>query len=698
MGWGFGFLVNLAINCGWVSDVFRDRPRERFDLMLRYFMISMLGLLPAAAELTATFTREGAEDTRLDRFPALSVPVGEPATPFLTPGAFEVVWRGKLVVESRQRLSFSFEGEGKATLKIAGKEVISREGELAGEASKATRINPGEHDFELSYRSKEDGSAAFRLYWEERGFPRQTVPFSAFKTEVTEAATLGELHRAGRLIFTEQNCAKCHQSATGFGAAPMPEVSEMGPILFGIGERTTAEWLNRWIADPKALKPTTHMPSLVDATTPEGRQQAADLTAYLLTMKLGVPQPAAPDAGLAQAGGAIFHELGCVACHQTPDGTGTADPNRVPLNNVASKYQPGALVAFLKKPDAFHGSIRMPDFQLTDEEAAKLAAFLTKASEGKETKLGHEFPEGDAKRGEELAKALDCGTCHAGLPLAESRSVPPLDAIFKTDWAAKGCAAPEEKRGKSPRLNLTDADRAALAAYVKTGAETLARDSSAEFARRQVEALRCTSCHTQDGDQALLNTVHADTQALVAHIAGHNERVDQTRPQLTYVGEMLYTSYIEGMLDGTLTPRPRPWLGIRMPAFRLHAKPMAAGLSRLHGVEPSTPEKVTVDAALAEIGKTLSGAEGFGCTTCHGVGDVKATAAFEVEGINFSLIPDRLRPDYYVRWMDHPASVTPSTKMPRYAEGNRSQRGDVLEGDALKQYEAIWQYIHSLKE
>jgi hypothetical protein len=125
---------------------------------------------------------------------------------------------------------------------------------------------------------------------------------------------------------------------------------------------------------------------------------------------------------------------------------------------------------------------------------------------------------------------------------------------------------------------------------------------------------------------------------------------------------------------------------------------MAAGLSRLHGVEPSTPEKVTVDAALAEIGKTLSGAEGFGCTTCHGVGDVKATAAFEVEGINFSLIPDRLRPDYYVRWMDHPASVTPSTKMPRYAEGNRSQRGDVLEGDALKQYEAIWQYIHSLKE
>jgi len=33
--------------------------------------------------------------------------------------------------------------------------------------------------------------------------------------------------------------------------------------------------------------------------------------------------------------------------------------------------------------------------------------------------------------------------------------------------------------------------------------------------------------------------------------------------------------------------------------------------------------------------------------------------------------------------------------MPRYAEGNKSQRGDVLEGDAGKQYEAIWQWLHA---
>ncbi len=86
--------------------------------------VSLLAFLfltaPAHADLTATFTRDGTADSRIDRFPALSLAPGEPATPFLTPGAFQVVWKGKLVIPRRQRLVFSFEGDGAASLKIAG--------------------------------------------------------------------------------------------------------------------------------------------------------------------------------------------------------------------------------------------------------------------------------------------------------------------------------------------------------------------------------------------------------------------------------------------------------------------------------------------------------------------------------------------------------------------------------------------------
>ncbi|RYD39953.1 MAG: c-type cytochrome, partial [Verrucomicrobiaceae bacterium] len=231
--------------------------------MLRPVSASFLLLAATAhADLVATFTREGATDSRVDRFPAIAIEPGEPATPFLTPGAFQVVWKGKLVVPKRLRLVFSFEGEGKASLKIAGKEVLSRAGALAGEGSKSTRLNPGEHEIEVTYDSKEDGTAAFRLFWEENSFPRQAIPASAFKAESTEATTQGELIRHGRMLFATQSCSKCHMSTAGFGATPMPEINEIAPILIGTGDRTTEEWLRRWIADPQALKPTSHMPAL----------------------------------------------------------------------------------------------------------------------------------------------------------------------------------------------------------------------------------------------------------------------------------------------------------------------------------------------------------------------------------------------------------------------------------------------------
>ena len=648
---------------------------------------------PARADLVATFSRDGITDSRLDRFPALAVQAGEPATPFFTPGAFQVVWKGKLVLPRRERLTFSFEGLGTASLKIDGKDVLAGFGNLAEKASESTRLNPGDHEVELSYSSQADGSASFRLYWEEASFTRQTIPPSAFKADPTEATTLGALQRRGREIFAAQNCVKCHSTTSGFGASPMPEIAEIGPILFGSGDRVSEDWLRKWIGSPQGLKPTTSMPSLVDVSTEEGRQQAGDLAAYVASLKSGSPASPATDPSLAQEGGVHFHELGCAGCHNLPD-KGLSDPTRVPLNNVASKYLPGALGAFLKQPDAYHPFIKMPNFRLSDAEANSIAAFLTKYSAGQETKLPHDLPAGDATRGAKVASSLQCGVCHPGMPLSPETAPASMDAIFKKDWLANGCVASAGKRGKAPHLNIDDSDRVALVAFSKAGADSLSRDTPAEYVTRQIGALRCTACHGIDGKAALLADVQSDTAALVAHLPKINERVDQSRPQLSFTGEMLHTTAIESMINGTADPRPRPWLAMRMPSFKIQAPALAKGFSKLHGVEPNKPAEITVDPAQAEIGKTLAGSAGFACTTCHGIGDLKPTAAFEVEGINFKLVPNRLRADYYHRWMDDPKSVTPSTKMPLYSKDGKSQRTDILEGDAKKQFEAIWQYLH----
>jgi cytochrome c1 len=661
--------------------------------MRRVIFLFPILLVSARAELVATFTQGNETDVRVDRMAAISVPAGEAPTPFLSAGKFDVVWTGNIELKERRRLYFSFEGDGKAALIINGKEALAEDGTLGAGKSKRLRLNPGLHEVSISYTSQADGAGEFRLYWEEEEMPRQTIPPSAYSAELTADAKLGELKRDGRMAFAQQNCSKCHAPEDGFGATPMPETGEIAPILAGAGDRVSEGWLRKWIADPKALKPTTHMPQLVDPTTPEGLQMAADLAAFLASSKMGAEEVPAPDPGLAKAGGAHFHELGCVACHH-PAGEGSDDTGRVPLNNVAFKFLPGQLVAFLKKPEAYHPFTGMPNFQLSDEEAASLAAFLRSEAEGKETKLPYEFPDGDATRGEAISGSLQCGTCHPGLPGGVSKAVG-LDAVFKADWATKGCIAKGDKRPGLPVMNLGEGDLEGLLAFSKAGADALKKDSSAEFAERQLDAKRCTACHAMDEGSPLLNSLHSTTAGLAAHVEGLNERVDQTRPQLTFVGEMLYTSYIEKMLSGTTDPRPRPWLGTRMPAFPAYAKPMAEGLSRIHGFAPSGPVEIEVNPALAEIGKSMVGAEGFGCTTCHGIGDQEPTAAFEVGAVNFSLVPERLREGYYHRWMDNPAGVTPGSKMPRYAEGNESQRADILDGDARKQYDAIWHWLHS---
>lgn len=657
----------------------------------------LLGLLTGSvqAELIATFTQDGEPvDKRIDRLAALSVPAGQPATPFLKPGKFDVEWTGGIKIDQRRRLYFSFEGQGaKAELTINGEVVATESGKFGTVKSERLRLNPGVHTVSVKYQSADDGAGEFRLYWEEEGMPRQTIPPTAYETTADDQAAAGEMKRHGRMVFAQQNCAKCHAPESGFGATPMPELLEISPILAGIGDRVTEEWLMKWIADPKSMKPTTKMPQLVDPTTPEGLQQAADLAAFLVaTAAKSDNKASAPDPNLIKAGGAVFHELGCVACHAPAGENVSDDPNRIPLNNVASKYLPGQLMAFLKKPEAYHPYTAMPNFKLSDDEAKSLAAFLQSDSQGKETKLSFTFPKGDAARGAAVSESLQCGTCHPGMPGGVSKAVS-LEGIFKMDWAVKGCVAKDDKRANLPHPNIDQKELDALLAFSKSGQASLNKDSHAEFAERQIDAKRCTSCHSLDEEPSLLSSLHGSTAKLAEHIKGLDERVDQSRPQLTFIGEMLHTSYIEAMLAGTVKERPRPWLGTRMPAFSAHAKPFAEGLSQLHGFSPSMPQKMETNPELVKIGHSLIGAEGFACTTCHGDGDNKPTAAFEVGAINFSQVSERLREGYYYRWMDHPAAVMPGSKMPRYAEGNQSKLQNVLEGDATKQYEAIWHWL-----
>ena len=646
-------------------------------------LILLLPLLLTAvhAQLTATFTAAGKSQTRAATLPALYVPAGSPPTAGLAPGPFTATFKGSLRIPKRYRVYFSIESKGTVALKVDGEDLTFTEGK-----SGRVRLNPGDVPIELTFDSAPDGSGFFRLFWEERDFPREVIPNAAFVP--ADQSGPDPVH-----LFTSHNCVQCHEH--DFGSSAVPELKDSGPNLAGIGSRVSREWLTRWIAQPDLLKPTTTMPAMVDHTKPEGAQAAADIAAYLATLTSEDPVPPAPALTLAQQGGQHFHELGCIACHSKPDAPEPDfDLQRIPLNNVATKFQGGSLVSFLKNPRKHHPSIKMPDFRLSDDEANSLAAWLIKTATGNHTPDPSEFAPGDANRGKTLVATLNCAACHEGL----GNAMPKGPDLFKVkDWSARGCLGPDEQRGRAPRLNLTADEKRSLSPAILP---LLVHDTAAAYATRRIEALNCTSCHNYNGQAAQLTQTHVESKSLMDHVEGHDERLIQSRPPLTHMGAMLQSSYLEKMLLGTANPRPRPWLDMRMPAFTHHAPGLTRGLAHHHGLPESSPETSDADPKLAKIGEELVGVTGYACVTCHAINEQKAIAAFEVQGINFGLTHERLRKDYYHQWMFNPARLVPDTKMPRYTnpDDGSAPRADILEGDSRKQFDAIWEYLKSVKK
>ena len=91
----------------------------------------------------------------------------------------------------------------------------------------------------------------------------------------------GPPQEAGRILFSKKSCVRCHRIA-GIGG-------RMGPDLTVLSLRRSPEWLERYIQDPRAVKPDARMPR--PKLTPEQRRA---VIAYLETLDAQAP-PVPPD-------------------------------------------------------------------------------------------------------------------------------------------------------------------------------------------------------------------------------------------------------------------------------------------------------------------------------------------------------------------------------------------------------------------
>ena len=157
---------------------------------------------------------------------------------------------------------------------------------------------------------------------------------------------------------------------------------------------------------------------------------------------------------------------------------------------------------------------------------------------------------------------------------------------------------------------------------------------------------------------------------------------------------------MEEFIAGKTGYELRPWLRARMPGFPTRAKFIARGLATQHGFLPVEEKHGEPDLEMAKNGMKLVGsAGGFQCVACHGVGEMQATSVFEAPAPNFKYSEQRLRKHFYDRWVIAPMRIHKETKMPAFADQEgKTSITDIYDGDARKQYDAIWHYLLSGEE
>lgn len=667
-------------------------PLLALSVLASRLTVMLAGLAPAFLLAAAGLAQQGpglvlqlrggeemsVTDARRARLVALSVPEGFPVSPFVPAGPFEAVWKGYLNIDLRDRYHFSFKGRGRFELRIGDELVLEVQADTQKLVrSESIRIRKGANPIVASYTSPPSGEASARLYWSSSEFIDEPVPPAAFSSDADDAKlSQMVIRRQGRELFAALHCSKCHLVGSADG---MPELTAKPPSLTDIGGRVRREWMTRWLKDPRSVRPEARMPHVLG----DDPLAARDVAAFLSTLGSKPPPLAKGDA---DEGKRIFAELGCVACH-TRIGE-PRDPRRTGLDHVPQKWFPAALAAFLEEPSRYSVSTRMPDLGLTRTEARHLASFLTATA-----RPDGRAEQGDVDRGRELVASSGCLACHdlEAKVSADEFTAPALADLSRFDRA---CLS-SDPQSRSPVYTLAAAERAALRIFLASDRSSLTRRCLPEFAERRIAALGCSNCHQRDGVADLWSSLGEAEPVKPTAADSHELALPQTRPDLTQAGAKLRSEWVEKLLKGELAEKTRPWVRARMPAFAWGARELAQGLAMQHGLFPTTSVEMPPDAELVAIGRKLLGSEGgFACNTCHAVGAKAPIAVFEVQGTNFAHVSERLHKEFFLRWMDNPLRIDPTVRMPRYAnEEGKTGFLDVLDGEAKRQFDAIWQYL-----
>lgn len=297
--------------------------------------------------------------------------------------------------------------------------------------------------------------------------------------------------------------------------------------------------------------------------------------------------------------------------------------------------------------------------------------------------------------GQELAEALGCGACHAGMPGGESirrvspalgSSATPLAPAYVFHYlASPRTVRPQLAPTRMPAYDLDERQRLALALFATNEIELRGVDDAFRAAqsrhpgvgrgegRTLFAALGCGGCHS-----------HPDAPE---HIAA--------APDLVLEGRRVRQEWLRSYLAAPVPIRPagaRPGAGDQMPDFRLAPTEVEALVRFLTSQtdrflnSQAAPELTPwTPAALSPFAMRKAEVllrDRWSCLGCHQLGEDGGRIGPRLDGV-----AHRLRPDYLRAMIEDPSHLAPGTIMPGSLE--QRDRLDLIASYLLRR-EAPW--------
>lgn len=612
---------------------------------------------------------------------------------------FEAKWQGQLLIRQPGKHTFHAMVSGRVTVVVDGTLAFQAEGENLFHSAEPMELAAGEHPVEVSFTRASSPDARLQLFWSSPEFTLEPLPADVLTHESNDTTATDQ--ESGRLLTDAMRCSACH---SGLAEA----ATLKAPSLQHVNENSIDQVVNR-LMDPKSVNPHGAMPSFA-LTSQEARDVALFLRDAAEKESLLEEKGLKFKAEDADAGAKLLLTTGCIACHQlspfsiegaeSTSGSASILPNANPyhgpeLVGIEKRRSARWLSRWLQAPGELNPNHRMPVFSLSDDERRQIVAALVSGpgekvaptDDDSDKESSAQSLEASISNGRKIAMAANCAGCHSikGLEPAPIRIARPQG--LKSAGTSHSCLSEkkpsdlvEDKsvRTHRPWFPTTNIERQQINAWLASLRTDIKQASGAALGSLLMHRNGCLACHDRDLKKGL--SAHAG-----AISSQRNDLNGQSQtlipPALTAVGDKLKDDYLLSAVSGEQTGRRLPWLLVRMPKFGFSADEKTVitrfliGADRVPDVADAAREELfrhlnphhPAIATPADLltGNHLVGAGGFNCIACHKAGPYEPrNVAMGTRGSDIMSMGQRIRPRYFMRWMENPIRVVPGIEMP----------------------------------